>query len=169
MNYIETDPRWSAPTAMSIEYEVADFLYGLIRLAKPKNVLETGCGDGHSTFAIARALKENGEGIILTCDTDQEKCEAIAESEHGNIRVFSCEGIKLAGKTEEVDFAFLDSSGNRAREAELLRLTKDAVVVLHDARRTEYARVFRIFESAMFFDTPRGLVLFKGKKENLTL
>lgn len=50
--------------------EECDFLYGLVRAVKPRGVLETGTYKGKATTAIARALEENGFGIIHTVDRE---------------------------------------------------------------------------------------------------
>lgn len=46
----------------SIELEVGKTLYGLIRLLKPKLILETGVYRGYSTSCVAAALKDNDNG-----------------------------------------------------------------------------------------------------------
>lgn len=46
----------------AIEVELGEFLYGLVRVMKPKRVLTTGVYTGISDLFIAGALKENGFG-----------------------------------------------------------------------------------------------------------
>lgn len=43
-----------------LECETGEFLYGLVRLLKPKRVLETGTHQGVGASYIAQALKDNG-------------------------------------------------------------------------------------------------------------
>ena len=42
------------------------FLYGLVRMAKPKSILEIGVSRGHMTAWLALALAHNGNGGALT-------------------------------------------------------------------------------------------------------
>ncbi len=53
--------------------DLALLLYALVKMQKPKNVLELGTGDGASTVWIARALKENNNGgQIVTADNGSQ-------------------------------------------------------------------------------------------------
>lgn len=45
-----------------VELEVGEFMYGLVRLLKPHNVLTTGVYTGISDMYIAQGLKDNGYG-----------------------------------------------------------------------------------------------------------
>lgn len=45
-----------------------EFLYMVIRLARPKTVIETGVFDGVSSAVILQALKDNGEGALISID-----------------------------------------------------------------------------------------------------
>lgn len=52
-------------------YESGDFafyLYGLIKMIKPKMVVELGTGYGATAFLAAQACKENGHGKVVTVD-----------------------------------------------------------------------------------------------------
>jgi predicted O-methyltransferase YrrM len=49
-----------------VECEVGEFLYSMVRLLKPKFVLETGTHHGIGASYIGMALKENGEGVCHT-------------------------------------------------------------------------------------------------------
>lgn len=51
-----------------VECEVGEFLYGLVRLTQPKNVLETGTHHGIAASYIATALKDNGSGLLDTIE-----------------------------------------------------------------------------------------------------
>ena len=52
----------------SIEAEVGNFYYSLVRLIKPEYILETGSARGYSTCCLASALEQNHRGIIYTID-----------------------------------------------------------------------------------------------------
>ena len=53
------------------QLEEAAFLYGLVRVFKPKFVVETGCNIGLSTSALMLGLRDNGRGFLWTCDLEQ--------------------------------------------------------------------------------------------------
>lgn len=159
MAYIESDPRYSAPDAMATEYEVADFMYGLVRLLKPEVLIETGCYRGDMSVVIGKALLANGSGCLYTCDTDPEMVN-ITENRVKNlpVKVIQCTGHSLCNYTESVDLAFLDSSGDRFQEALALKMSDSGVVVLHDAIRPYDLE--SIFPRVVSMPTPRGLKIF---------
>jgi len=51
-----------------IDYNEGKILYLYIRTKKPKNVLEIGHAGGASSIVILKALEENGNGKLCTCD-----------------------------------------------------------------------------------------------------
>ena len=53
---------------MGVEAEVAEFLYALVRVLKPRVVVESGTGRGYASLALAAALAENGEGVLHTLE-----------------------------------------------------------------------------------------------------
>lgn len=57
------------------ELECLEFLFGMVRLFKPKLVLETGTGSGFSTIALAAALQENGSGHLHTVELDSRNVD----------------------------------------------------------------------------------------------
>lgn len=162
MTYIEIDPRYSAPDSMATEFEVQDFLYGLIRLLKPKVILETGAYHGAATLAMLRAVKENGKGYIHSCDTNPTCAEMIDLGKYGCVRTI--EGWKLACHVKNVDLAFLDSSGDRVEECASLDLATRGVVVLHDSKRPQYEGIKRLRDwvSIWTINTPRGLTILQS-------
>ena len=48
------------------------YLYSIIKMTKPKTVLELGTGLGTTTLLSALGLEENGEGKIHTIDNGME-------------------------------------------------------------------------------------------------
>ena len=46
------------------ELEVLEFLYALVFLFKPSNLLETGTGHGFGTLALAKGVSRNGFGKL---------------------------------------------------------------------------------------------------------
>lgn len=61
--------RWDSGSA---ECEVLEFLFGLVRMIKPKRILETGTFKGWSAAYMATALRENAIGIIDTIEYDPQ-------------------------------------------------------------------------------------------------
>lgn len=53
------------------ETEVGDFLYGLTKILKPKNVLTTGVYSGISDMYISQALEDNVRGTIWALEYEQ--------------------------------------------------------------------------------------------------
>jgi predicted O-methyltransferase YrrM len=164
---------WSAADEWAVEFEVADFLFGLVRLLKPKILLETGCYKGYSTSAISSALSANGFGKLYTCDLDTERMkEALARcGSNGNTFGFTVSGLELIGMVPHpVDFAFLDSGAEpqRADEAFLLneKLSADSWVAVHDtlnpsgSPNTKQEIERRLGWKSLTFPCPRGLTLF---------
>ena len=56
--------------------DISMLLYTLIRREKPKRVVELGTGLGVSTVWMAKAMKDNGAGSILTFDDGRDSDEA---------------------------------------------------------------------------------------------
>lgn len=54
----------------AVSYEDAEYLWGLVRLIKPKHILETGTFTGLSSLYMAQALKENGRGDLVTLEVE---------------------------------------------------------------------------------------------------
>ena len=62
--------RWSMVDSMTAEVEVLEFLATLVTTIKPELVVETGSFLGVSTEWIARGLKRNGFGRVVSCEYD---------------------------------------------------------------------------------------------------
>ena len=155
----------TADDEMASEWEVYDFLYALVRLLKPKVILETGCYKGGATKRMAEAAKENGIGHVFTCDTDRAMCAAAANATLDlPVCVFEEDGLKCSGETLNVDLAFIDSSGDRVAEVAALNLAPNGVVVLHDAKRPQYQAIktLRPWKAIWEIDTVQGITVFQS-------
>lgn len=71
------------PEAWSSEEEVSDFLYGMVRMIKPERVVEIGTFEGDAAVAIARGLRDNNFGHLITTDI----------KDYGQEKVLSDEGL----------------------------------------------------------------------------
>ena len=128
------DRKWEIWDGTSSEMAMAELLYSLVRMLKPKLVVETGCYTGHSTYYLAMAVKKNDYGRVISIDIEldcinkaRERCagfEDVCEIRHGNV----CGGLP---ELEAADFIFSDS-GYEMRFKEMERAKAGAVVVVHD-------------------------------------
>lgn len=119
---------------VSAEVEVGEFLYGFVRVLKPKLVVETGCYFGHTTSKLAQACWHNEMGKVISCDINPEYVEkALQQVKWLNddiVEVRQCYSTSLP-ELPLCDFAFLDSEyALRIKEYELLK--PGCVAVIHD-------------------------------------
>lgn len=56
----------------STECEVGEFLYGMVKILKPRMILETGTYKGVSSSYMAQGLKDNNTGFIDTFEIEQQ-------------------------------------------------------------------------------------------------
>jgi predicted O-methyltransferase YrrM len=155
---------WTAPDEMASENEVGDFLYGVVRLLKPRIILETGYYRGASTRRLAEGIVANGHGgWVQSCDTDASIFNGKDRINGNRFTVFNRTGEWLASMVADVDLAFLDSSGDRLAEAKALRMKPWGIVVLHDARRPVKEAIEKeLGWKSIFIPTPRGLAIFQA-------
>ena len=67
-------------TILMIGPERGDFLYSLVRQYRPKFVVECGTAIGYSGLWIAKALRDNGEGRLLTVEISQANAREAREN-----------------------------------------------------------------------------------------
>jgi predicted O-methyltransferase YrrM len=158
---------------MSSECEVTDFLYALVKLLKPRIVLETGCFLGATSVAIGRALESNRYGRLVTCDVDPGLVDHVTELASRlrlPIDVFHNDSIKLMRRLQAIDLAFVDSGQDRAPEVTALipKMTRFGIIALHDTAPHQRQAEHEYFESKglkyMYMNTPRGLTLFQRRE-----
>ncbi len=155
----------TADDEMASEHEVYEFLYALVRLLKPKVIVETGTYKGGATRAMARAAKENGFGFVYSCETDYAVSTAankILDQEFSHSDY--CSGEEECSNLENVDLAFIDSSGDRVAEIAALNLAPGGVVVLHDSKRPQYEpiKLLRPWKAIWEVDTIQGITVFQS-------
>lgn len=141
-----SDSRYSYPhiggaddEAGSLETEVGEFLYGLVRMMKPEAILETGTYHGVSASYMADALKKNGSGKIITLEYEHQN-QQIANELFNKLDVKSYIQTELISSLdykpkEEFDFMWLDTEPN-LRYQELIKyfpfLKPGGFVFIHD-------------------------------------
>ncbi len=165
--------RWSMMDSMTAEVEVLEFLATLVTTIKPELVVETGSFLGVSTEWIARGLKRNGFGRVVSCEWDAavyERAKArFAASELREwmeLRNQSSLELQVEGT---IDLLFSDSD-MPIREAEVKRflpqMRPNSVILMHDA--SSHLKVVREAAlkmeaegliSVVLLPTPRGLVV----------
>lgn len=170
--------RWHMYDSMTAEAEVLEFLYTLVTTLKPSLVVETGSFLGVSTLWIAKALKANGFGKIISCEFDpvvftqaREKIDASGLAEWIELRNESSLEMQVEGT---IDLFFSDSD-MPIREAEVKRflpqIRPTGLILMHDA--SSHLKVVRdaAFKmesegllSCIFLPTPRGLVLAQRRE-----
>lgn len=159
---------WTAMDEMATEHEVGDFLYGLIRMAKPLHAIETGTYRWSATIQMIRALRMNKRGFLNTCDIIHYPQPDIAEDSpyHDFHEMKGVDMIPMVADNQGlIDFAFLDSGDDRLAEAIVLSdwLTPDALVVIHDTQRQREIETMEYLSKqctgcqVLEFMTPRGL------------
>lgn len=132
--------RSNFPAEYDVEGRTAQILYLLVRLKRPKIVLETGIARGFSTFAMLSAVKANGVGIVHSCDVDPTAGEFVTETlstawekhlidgRHAEMSLTS-----VVNSLDSIDFFFHDSN-HRAKwmefefETVLPKMSSNAVL-----------------------------------------
>jgi len=149
---------WPAFDGMAMGLEEVVFLYGLVRLAKPKLILEGGAGV--STVGLSAGLAENGFGRVVSfepladyADAARFRIENLSLSEWADIGV-SDQGT-LAWHGETPDMVVLDSDAPiRAREIAHWE-SQQVLLVIHDSRGAHATPPMP--DGGLDIDCPRGL------------
>lgn len=169
---------WSMYDPQSAEKEVLDSLYSLVRALKPRLVVETGTFSGLSSTYIAKAMKENGRGQLITCEIDPEIHRKAQERFHAagldtliDARLGSSLDLKI---DDEIDLFYSDSD-LKSREAEvrqfLHKISPFGLILMHDAgSRFKIVREAALrmekegLISVVLVSTPRGLVIAQKRQ-----
>jgi predicted O-methyltransferase YrrM len=123
-----------------IPRDEALFLHGLLRVTRPRIVLEIGFLHGDSAFNLLRAL--DADARLYSFDIDPG-CEAIAAQRFGHdarftFRLRSQETLEPADLDgQQADFVFLDAAhdlelNQRAFERLLALMAPSAILAVHD-------------------------------------
>jgi predicted O-methyltransferase YrrM len=135
---LSLDPATIAATAA--EPEMRELLFALVRMLKPHLVVETGCYLGHTTHALGRAVKANGTGRVISCDTVIDHVrQAIARCQDLPVQIRHAASRDVA-ELAIADFIFSDSD-YACRQEEIGRAKPGAVVVVHDTRVSYDSRI----------------------------
>lgn len=170
-----------------VEREVGEFLYGLVRLMKPRHIFETGTYTGISAMYMAQGLKDNGFGNLDTYEIDathKNRAEELWRRVGVNNQARCIlEDIRKVEEIEPTDLMFLDSEP-ALRFDELVRfyryLRPGGFIFIHDLHRHMSQQPHEMFFGwpfgklpetikmwvkhgelrALHFPTPRGFMGF---------
>lgn len=159
------DGLWSAEDEHGTELEVSEFLYALVRMLKPRIIVETGCYNGQTTKLLLKARNENQYGEVWACDTDKEKVEKAVTGTFPDVTILHCEGLELIKQVGMVDLIFIDGGTNEEREKQFVfasnRLTPNGIIALHDTAQPRYPKLIKNGLREFKFDTPRGITIYQ--------
>lgn len=121
-----------------VSQDVAGFIELLLKIIKPKNILEIGSAIGYSSLIMSKASDAN----ILTIEKDEETFKVLKENlkkydTDNKIKAINDDAIntlKSMDKEEKFDFCFIDA--NKSQYEEYLNLvydlTRDNALILID-------------------------------------
>lgn len=128
-----SNPQYLCFNTGGVEVEVGEFFYGLVRMMKPKAILETGTHKGISAAYMAGALKDNSDrgayGTITTVEflepNYEESKDLFAKL---GLENFIKQELKDAASCDfgdtQFDFIFLDTEP-QTRFSELVKFYKN--------------------------------------------
>jgi len=171
------------PSGISVEE--GEFLYGLIRMVRPSQVLETGTNVGVSGSYICLAMQDNRLGHLTTIEHDGTVAnlarEKLGKMGFTNFTIFEGEVANfLQPSPESVDFLWLDSELNQ-RFAELLRfypsMAPGAIACIHDIWNLDFdefggvpPELRKLLRNgdlrAMTFKTSHGVTAFQKRRNS---
>ena len=116
--------------------------YALIRIYKPKVIVETGTDKGIGSLVIQKALEKNGLGILYTLDVDRYSGGLLNESDLKKITLIIGDSIKSIKSINDVDLFVHDSDHSAQHErneylAVSPKLTQNAVVTSDNSHVTD--------------------------------
>jgi len=127
--------------------EEGELLYSLVRSIKPKYCLETGTHKGLSSCYIGQALKDNGFGLLETCDpVDLMQDASIATAGlTTQVKFHMKRGVDMV-PASPIGFLFIDGfHGKQDVVDEFVTfrpyLAENAIVAFHDCDLVEYCGV----------------------------
>ena len=157
------------------EVETLDFFYSLVRLLKPRRVVETGTWLGRSAVSIGSALRDNGFGALTSIEINPDAAKVARDrvAEFGLDRSVSIhvETSLAFAPHGPYDLALFDSD-IPIRAAEFLKfyefLEPGSFILFHDTAPHHIGSADNIHDliimgllEGLFLPTPRGL--FVGK------
>lgn len=140
----DSHSKYSAFNDAGVECETGEFLYSMVRLLKPQNILETGTHHGIGASYMGLAAKDNGFGLVTTIEFIPE------------IQRVAFDRFARLGLTQHVQSIL-------GRVEGFAPTTTYGLVLLDTEPITRFAELVKFYEHLepggfMFIhDTPRGL------------
>jgi predicted O-methyltransferase YrrM len=122
-----------------VSEDVGELLHLLVRMHRPKQIVEFGTAIGYSTVYMARALQEGANLTSFEIDSDrwQQATEYLSRAgSQGNVQLLFGDGRELVETVREIDFAFLDATKGEYTDylnLVLERMPSGGVVVVDNA------------------------------------
>lgn len=171
--------RWHMYDGMTAEIEVLEFLKAVVTTLKPQLVVETGTFMGLSTLAIAKGLKENGFGRVISCEADPRVFAKAKERfrDSGLAQWIECRNQpSLETQVDGTIDLFFSDSDIPLREQEVRRflpqINPHGLILMHNA--SSHVKVVREAAlrleqegllSVLLLPTPRGLVIAQKRAD----
>lgn len=142
---------FEAVDSQATESEYLHLLTSLVKVLKPRRVLETGTYNGHGTAVLARACRDNGLGFVDSVEADPGRAykadlHIIASGLRPWARIHAAQSVEWIGRGGQTfDFGFFDSDlPYRVSELRACLDTglmgRDGYAVFHDTSRARITR-----------------------------
>ena len=142
---------------VALDRDKAEFVYGLCRAAGATRIVEAGTSFGVSTIYLAAAVRDNGGGVVTTCDIEAAKASVAVQhfnevglAEFVDVRVGDV--VKtLPSLQDTVDVLLLDIWAPIAGDVVAIvgpRMREGGIVIADNvrARRQLYSGLFRYLD-----------------------
>jgi predicted O-methyltransferase YrrM len=128
--------------SLATEVEMGSLLYGLVRQIKPELVFEHGAGMGHGTYALGRAVQDNGKGKVVACEIEAAYLVEAVERVRGLPVEMLHKSVVDCPEVEKADFIFADGD-NENRIVCFDRAKPGCIFVVHDTTEPELEEFVR--------------------------
>ena len=129
------------PLNFATEISTSYFLYSIVRILKPENIIETGVANGHSSYFILNALLKNQSGTLHSFDVNNNVGKLLAE-----------------GEKKEWDLNILPSRGRKKAFRDSIKKYEEVDIFIHDSNHFYYWQMFE-YRTAWEFLKSGGLLL----------
>lgn len=99
---------------VALDRDKAEFVYSLCRAISAKRIVEAGTSFGVSTLYLAAATRDNGGGLVTTCDIEETKAD-VARGHFAEVNLADQIDLRvgdilqtLQNLDEPIDFLLLD-------------------------------------------------------------
>jgi predicted O-methyltransferase YrrM len=116
--------------------------YVLVRIYKPKVIVETGTDKGLGSLVIQLAIEKNQMGTLYTLDIDEYSGSLFDKEDLKKIKFLIGDSVQNMQKINEIDFFIHDSDHSEEHEKKEIRavaskLTNNAIVISDNSHVTD--------------------------------